>query len=147
MKFSRLLVLCEANICRSPLAASLLQKLTNARVDSAGLTARPDDPADPVYLDMAQTLGLDLSHHRSKPVDSRLLAGADLILVMTGGHKRRLSERYPQFSGKIMLLGHWIDDGISISDPTVRASTPTNRCSNRFETHVTYGSPNYNENS
>ena len=58
MKFSRLLVLCEANICRSPLAASLLQKLTNARVDSAGLTARPDDPADPVYLDMAQTLGL-----------------------------------------------------------------------------------------
>ena len=117
MKFSRLLVLCEANICRSPLAASLLQKLTNARVDSAGLTARPDDPADPVYLDMAQTLGLDLSHHRSKPVDSRLLAGADLILVMTGDHKRRLSERYPQFSGKIMLLGHWIDDGISISDP------------------------------
>ena len=83
MKFSRLLVLCEANICRSPLAASLLRKLTNAKVDSAGLTARPDDPADPVYLDMAQTLGLDLSHHRSKPVDSRL-GRADLILVMTG---------------------------------------------------------------
>ena len=117
MNFSRLLVLCEANICRSPVAAHLLHDLTDLRVDSAGLTAREGDPADPVYLDMAQTLGLDLSQHRSKPVDSALLTEADLILVMTGGHKRRLSERYPQFSGKIMLLGHWIDGGLSISDP------------------------------
>ena len=117
MKFSRLLVLCEANICRSPLAAHLLSGLTDLRVDSAGLTAREGDSADPVYLDMAQTLGLDLTEHRSKPVARELLTEADLILVMTGGHKRRLSERYPQFSGKIMLLGHWIDDGISISDP------------------------------
>jgi len=117
MEFSSLLVLCEANICRSPLAAYLLSDLTDLRVDSAGLTARVGDPADATYLDMAQTLGLDLARHRSKPVDSRLLSAADLILVMTGGHKRRLSERYPQFSGKIMLLGHWIDGGTSISDP------------------------------
>lgn len=117
MKFSRLLVLCEANICRSPVSAYLLQSLTDSRVDSAGLTARVGEHADPVYMDMAQTIGLDLTHHRSKPVDSHLLAEADLVLVMTGGHKRRLSERYPQFSGKIMLLGHWIDGGISISDP------------------------------
>ena len=117
MEFSRLLVLCEANICRSPLAAYLLSDLTDLRVDSAGLTARVGDPADATYMDMAQTLGLDLARHRSKPVDSQLLSVADLILVMTGGHKRRLSERYPQFSGKIMLLGHWIDGGISISDP------------------------------
>ena len=75
------------------------------------------DPADSIYLDMAQTLGLDLTQHRSKPIDVQLLAEADLILVMTGGHKRRLSERYPQFSGKIMLLGHWVAGGISISDP------------------------------
>jgi len=117
MKFSKLLVLCEANICRSPLAAHILQKLTNLEIDSAGLTARVGDPADATYLDMAQSLGLDLARHRSKPVDSRLLALADLILVMTGGHKRRLSKRFPQFSGKIMLLGHWVDGGISISDP------------------------------
>ena len=36
---------------------------------------------------------------------------------MTGDQKRRLAERYPEFSGKDMLLGHWIDGGISISDP------------------------------
>ena len=106
----------EVIICRSPLRhiCSIISRL---RIDSAGLTAREGDPADSVYVDMAQTLGLDLTHHRSKPVNHDLMTEADLILVMTGGHKRRLSERYPQFSGKIMLLGYWIDGGIPISDP------------------------------
>ena len=117
MEFSALLVLCEANICRSPLAANILRDLTSLMVDSAGLTANLGDPPDPVYLDMAKGIGLDLSDHESKPVDKQLLAATDLALVMTSGHKRRLSERYPEFSGKIMLLGHWTGGGISISDP------------------------------
>ena len=117
MTFSNLLVLCEANICRSPLAEHLLRSLTGLTVDSAGLTARTGDPADPVYLDMAKELELDLARHRSKPVNRGLLECADLTLVMTGGHRRRLSERYPEFSGKIMLLGHWVDGGVSVSDP------------------------------
>ena len=117
MTFSNLLVLCEANICRSPLAEHLLRSLTGLTVDSAGLTARTGDPADPVYLDMAKESDLDLTGHRSKPVTRGLLESADLTLVMTGGHKRRLTERYPEFSGKIMLLGHWVDGGVSVSDP------------------------------
>ena len=63
MKFSRLLVLCEANICRSPVSAYLLQSLTDTRVDSAGLTARVGEHADPVYMDLAKTIGLDLTDH------------------------------------------------------------------------------------
>lgn len=117
MKFSSLLVLCEANICRSPLAERLLGSLTGLETDSAGLTARKGDPADAIYLEMARELGLDLTGHSSKPVTRGLLERADLTLVMTGGHKRRLTERYPEFSGKIMLLGHWVDGGVSISDP------------------------------
>ena len=121
MKFSNLLVLCEANICRSPLAEHLLRSLTGRTVDSAGLSARTGDPADPVYLDMAKESDLDLTGHRSKPVDRGLLESADLTLVMTGGHRRRLTERYPEFSGKIMLLGHWVDGGVSVSDPHRRS--------------------------
>ena len=95
MKFTNVLVLCEANICRSPLAEHLLRSLTGLTVDSAGLTARTGDPADPVYLDMAKESDLDLTSHRSKPLTRGLLESADLTLVMTGGHKRRLTERYP----------------------------------------------------
>ena len=97
MKFSRLLVLCEANICRSPLAAHLLQNLTDLRIDSAGLTAREGDAADPIYLNMAQTLGLDLTEHRSKPVNRELLTEADLILVMTGAINAGCQNATPSF--------------------------------------------------
>jgi protein-tyrosine phosphatase len=117
MQFSSLLVLCEANICRSPLAEHILRNLTGLTLNSAGLSARSGDPADPVCHKMAEELGIDLTRHQSRPVNDDLLRSADLTLVMTSGHKRRLSERYPQFSGKIMRLGHWIDGGISISDP------------------------------
>ncbi|MCH1460312.1 MAG: low molecular weight phosphotyrosine protein phosphatase [Luminiphilus sp.] len=117
MQFSSLLILCEANICRSPLAEHILRSLTGLTVTSAGLSARTGDPADPVYLEMAKTLGIDLTQHQSRPVNDALLRSADLTLVMTSGHKRRLSGQYPQFSGRIMRLGHWVDGGISISDP------------------------------
>ena len=67
MTFSNLLVLCEANICRSPLAEHLLRSLTGLTVDSAGLTARTGDPADPVYLDMAKESDLDLTSTARSP--------------------------------------------------------------------------------
>ena len=116
MKFSSLLVLCEANICRSPLAEHLLRNLTGLQVDSAGLSARTGDPADPVYLDMAKESELDLTAHRSKPVTRGLLESADLTLVMTGGQREAIGA-IPRVFGKIMLLGHWVGGGVSISDP------------------------------
>lgn len=117
MNFSRLLVVCEANICRSPVGEHLLRKLSGLEVDSAGLTAKAGEPPDPVYLDMTETLGLDLSGHRSKQLNRTHLEGSDLTLVMTPDQKRRVAEQYPEFSGRVMLLGHWIEGGISISDP------------------------------
>lgn len=117
MKFSKILTVCEANICRSPLAQGFFSRRPDLSVDSAGLTARPDDVADPVYVEMASQAGLDLTTHRSKPLTRELLASHDLILVMTAGQRTRITEKYPEFSGKIFLLGHWLQDTDSISDP------------------------------
>ena len=65
---------------------------------------------------MAKESDLDLTGHRSA-LTRGLLECADL----TPGHDRRpqtqADERYPEFSGKIMLLGHWVDGGVSVSDP------------------------------
>lgn len=117
MNFSKILTVCEANICRSPLAQGFFGKRPDLSADSAGLTARLDDDADPVYVEMAGKTGLDLSTHKSKPLTRELLASHDLILVMTGGQRTRITEKYPEFSGKVLLLGHWLRDTDSISDP------------------------------
>jgi len=118
LKFSTCLMVCEANICRSPLAEAMLESICpELSADSAGLTARDHDAADATCIELAREVGLDLSEHQSKRVTRDLLSGNDLILVMTPEQKGRLAQRYPEISGKVMLLGQWTNQGTTISDP------------------------------
>jgi protein-tyrosine-phosphatase len=88
----RVLVLCTANQCRSPLAGSLLRREVERRglrveVLTAGLGA-PGRPATPPTVEAAENIGLDLRDHQSRKVDKALLAGADLVLGMERLHVR-----------------------------------------------------------
>ena len=44
---------------------------------------------------------IDLSEHRSRPVDTGVLAEADVILVMTRNHQEALQAEFPEVQGKI----------------------------------------------
>lgn len=88
----RVLVLCTANQCRSPLAGALLRRELGRRglrvdVRTAGL-GESGQPATPDTVAAAADLGLDLREHRSRTVDRALLAGADLVLGMERLHVR-----------------------------------------------------------
>lgn len=119
-----LLVVCEGNVCRSPLAAALLAaKLPRARVGSAGLAAPPGRPADPLAREMARARGLDLDVHLARAVTTELCAQADLILVMDGSQRRVLEARHPFLRGRVLRLGEYarVADGmplgLDIPDP------------------------------
>lgn len=110
--FHNILVLCTANICRSPLAEGLLRhKLRNhpgIQVQSAGVAALKGERAHPVVLDMLRKLHImDMRNHRARQCDEPLLRQADLVLVMEHSHLRWLSSSYPQFQGRSFLMGHW----------------------------------------
>jgi protein-tyrosine-phosphatase len=45
-----------------------------------------------------------MSAHRSQPVTPDLVAAAELLVVMTEGHRDVLVERYPQAASKVALL-------------------------------------------
>ncbi|MDR3572047.1 MAG: low molecular weight phosphotyrosine protein phosphatase [Candidatus Pacebacteria bacterium] len=112
---TNILVVCTANICRSPMAAALFQgALPRVVVSSAGLYAREDYAADPVAGQAMREYGVDLGRHRSRAVDDRMLATADLVLVMEHEHKREIERRYPQSRGKIFCL----DPDDDIADPS-----------------------------
>ncbi|MFM8303776.1 MAG: hypothetical protein ACKOA9_05685 [Actinomycetota bacterium] len=88
----RVLVLCTANQCRSPLAGALLRREVSRRglrveVRTAGL-GESGRPATPETVAAAAGLGLDLGEHRSRTVDRELLAGADLVVGMERLHVR-----------------------------------------------------------
>ncbi len=89
----RVLVLCSANQCRSPLAGAFLQRAVDRRglavdVRTAGVHAVAGRPATPGTVAAARTLGVDLRDHESRALDPALLAGADLVLGMERLHVR-----------------------------------------------------------
>jgi protein-tyrosine phosphatase len=70
---NRILVVCIGNICRSPMAESLLAQRLSGRspdiwVGSAGLAALVGRPADPIAQTLMQERGLAISDHRARQI-------------------------------------------------------------------------------
>jgi protein-tyrosine phosphatase len=126
-----LLFVCTGNTCRSPLAEGLARKLLAERLNcspdelprrgfwvlSAGVAASYGSPASEESVAVAQEFGIDLTGHRSRPVNPQLLAAADDIIAMTRSHALTLQTRYPGI-GKLpqLLCGDTdLDDPIGAS--------------------------------
>jgi protein-tyrosine-phosphatase len=79
------LVVCTANIARSPLFAAMLAARAGdrVRVGSAGTRARPGIGAAEGSQVLARRRGLDLTGHRSRPVTAELIAASELVLTMS----------------------------------------------------------------
>lgn len=90
-----LLVVCTANICRSPMAAALLQHalkaqpepLRSIKVVSAGVAARSNEPASENSVIALKKVGIDLSNHSSRPLTQQLLNDALAVICMTESHR------------------------------------------------------------
>lgn len=87
---ARLLVVCTANICRSPLGEALLRRITCQQVGpdvievaSAGVQARIGDAAATETQRIARRWGVDLSDHHARVLTPELVANSDLVLTMT----------------------------------------------------------------
>ena len=117
--FSILLV-CTANICRSPAGQSVLTAQLaghRARVESAGTRALDGNTMDPIMTGLLEQRGFDaMAAHRSRPIMPVMLGRYDLILCMQDEHLRQTLTLYPTGRGKVRLLGHWSTQ--QIADPT-----------------------------
>jgi protein-tyrosine-phosphatase len=90
-----IVTVCTANICRSPMAAALLQHALAAepepfrslKVISAGVAARSGEPVSENSVLALKKVGIDLSQHRSQPLTQQLLDEALAVLCMTESHR------------------------------------------------------------
>lgn len=116
----RILVVCTANICRSPATATLLRRelapLTETGVfdiTSAGVAAIPDLPA----CDLSSALvgqfvaqqhpgsaPPDPTGHRSQRVTEQMVTGADLILALDRSHRAELARLSPESRQRTFTL-------------------------------------------
>jgi protein-tyrosine phosphatase len=112
----RILTLCIGNICRSPLAQSMLaHALPEHTIWSAGLGALVGRPADPMSVQVAAAHGLDISAHRAQQVTHWMCQQVELILVMEQSHKAQLEQMFPVVRGKAFTLGQY--GKFEIADP------------------------------
>ncbi len=108
---AEILVVCTANIARSPLAAALLDGHVQARglgaevvVSSAGVHATPGRHAAPASVRIAERWGFDLSAHQARSVTELDLSGVDLVLAMTAEHRDLVSARLAGLGARCFAL-------------------------------------------
>lgn len=102
----QVLVVCTANVARSPLAEAMLASELGADVGvgSAGTRARVGSAAAPESVQLGEARGLDLSEHRSRPVDQDLVGGADLVLTMSERQRDAVAPLAPRMAGRVFTL-------------------------------------------
>ena len=105
-----ILVLCEGNHCRSPLAEALLREALGPQVEvrSAGLGALTGHPAHPETQAILREAHLDIAAHRGRQLTAETALRADLILVMDRAQKEACERLAPATRGRVFLLGHWL---------------------------------------
>ena len=129
-----ILVVCTANICRSPMAAGILReelKLRGVdrkvRVASAGThVTLPGHAADARAQLVCAREGIDLRKSRARQATPEELSRFDFILAMDQrNYQWQLEASLDSDRGKITLLGSWADaeDVGEISDPYYGSQT------------------------
>ena len=106
------LFVCTGNTCRSPMAEAWFRHLCERdgldwTAGSAGLTAKPGNPASIHAKEVMAENGIDLSHHAARRFSADLADKADLIVVMTASHREMLISQVPEAAGKTFLLMHY----------------------------------------
>ena len=95
----RVLVVCTANVCRSPMAGAMLAAMcaeqgAQVEVHTAGIDVSALG-VDPRAVALMFERGLDIGNHRPRQLDADAVQGADLILCMTRHHLRHVAATHP----------------------------------------------------
>ncbi|WP_028217649.1 low molecular weight protein-tyrosine-phosphatase [Paraburkholderia oxyphila] len=120
--FKDVLIVCHANVCRSPAAEQLFRTRFREQAGeragtfhSAGLRALEGEDMDPVMQRLLTERGVEVGEHRSRRLTRRLVRKADLVLV-TERHQVLAVERIePTAHGKVYALGNW--ENSDVADP------------------------------
>jgi protein-tyrosine-phosphatase len=119
----QVLVVCSANICRSPMVAGLLTHRLDTSgfggevlVRSAGTYADAGHSAWGPVRELLGARGIDLSRHRSQAVSSEMVSAAELIVVMEECHRQSIFYLAPRALRKVFLLSELAGESEPLPD-------------------------------
>ncbi|GAB2918561.1 low molecular weight protein-tyrosine-phosphatase [Paraburkholderia jirisanensis] len=119
--FANVLIVCHANVCRSPAAENLFKaKLrehagTQIAFHSAGIRAVDGDTMDPVMRRLLGERGIVAGEHHARRLNRHMVRDADLVLVTERRQVKDVEALDQTARGKVHALGKW--EGSDVSDP------------------------------
>ena len=121
------IVVCTANICRSPMGEKLLrhalaaepEPLRSIQVVSAGIAAARGQPATDNSVAALKKVGIDLSGHASQPLTQELLDRALAVFCMTESHRSMIELHFDRVPKNLHLFREFIgrDGNAEVPDP------------------------------
>jgi protein-tyrosine phosphatase len=109
----RVLMVCEGNICRSPIATALLARdMPLLNVSSAGTRALVGQCANAMAVQLMDDRGLDIRTHVATLLTQAHVRQAQLILTMTRAQSGLIEMNYPHAKGKVYRLGEHDDQDV-----------------------------------
>ncbi|MBQ8209715.1 MAG: ribosomal protein S18-alanine N-acetyltransferase [Clostridia bacterium] len=124
--------ICTGNTCRSPMAAGIFSKKTEKfsqylNVSSCGTGAMVGDTASLNAISVMTARGIDISDHRSRPVNQYIIDDADFIICISPSHYNAL---LPYAKDKLIMLG------AGIPDPYMGNEDVYSQCADMIETEI-----------
>ena len=112
-KFNVIFV-CTGNICRSPMGEGILKAMVEKTkfkdifsIQSAGTLNLGPVPTHDFSIKIADDNEIDLSSHRAKPIDEKIIDEASIIFCMAMDHQHYLQKHFPRYKHKFHLLKDW----------------------------------------
>lgn len=132
MASAHLLMVCTANMCRSPMAEGLARDYAARRgrdieVRSAAVEAFSGHPAHRHSIWAMEEIGVDIRGHVGQQVTEELMAWADHVLVMELRHASALRDRFGDYADKVVLIGPF-GGLMEIADPLGFWKSPYRTC-------------------
>ena len=117
-----ILLLCRANLCRSPSAEVMLSRAlvsvnVDAKVSSAGLTVHDDQVAPDDFVELALLRGIDLREHQPIAFTPEMADDTDLVLTMSRDLLRAMVVDTPALWPRSFTLLEIVRRGVSLEPP------------------------------
>jgi arsenate reductase len=119
----QVLFVCVHNAGRSQMAAALMARQSDGRVDVRSAGSTPAEEIHPVVLEAMEEIGVDLSAERPKPLRDDVVRNADVVVTMGCG------DACPIYPGK--RYEDW-----TLDDPLGRSLEEVRRIRDEIESRV-----------